>query len=70
MKQCYTCAYYKSLAGGMNGNKACHFLLANGRSRKRSEIECLSYIPNNKANQKMVFQKMNEASRGGLCVTA
>lgn len=65
MKLCYTCAYYKSLAGGVKGNRACHFLLANGRSRQRSDSGCLSYIPNNKANQKMVARKMNEVSRGG-----
>lgn len=65
MEKCKSCAYYRSLAGGNDGNMACHFLLANGHTRSRTANECLSYMPETEENRRLVMSKMNQASRGG-----
>ena len=70
MKKCYHCAYYKALAGGYDGNKACHYLLANGHSRQRTKTECLSYIPDNKENRKIVREKTSQISKESIWATA
>lgn len=66
MKKCYWCAYYKSLGGGNEGNKACHYMLAHGKQRQRTETECLSYLSNSKKNCDMVRSLTSKVSRGEL----
>jgi hypothetical protein len=43
LKQCEGCYYWRGLSGTWGGgDKACHYLIDNGQSRKRDGDKCLS----------------------------
>ena len=45
-EKCETCYYWQCLDNWYNKNKCCHYILVEGRMRKKDEKgDCLSYTP-------------------------